>query len=127
MTSAKGDANGRGTRPNEPAAEAAALALARFDDRPPTIAARVHAELRNRVVRLELPPGAPLTLKAVIAEHERIVEAIGATDKAKAEEAMDAHLGRVLPSLERLRDLYPDNIEEESAPQGRPRRIRITG
>ncbi len=114
MTNAKGDAIRRGTRPNEPAAEA--VALARFYGRPQTIVARVHAELRNRVVTREtasIDRVRLLTLKfegrfkAVIAEHERNVEAIGANDKAKAEEATDAHLGRALPSLERLRDLYP--------------------
>jgi DNA-binding GntR family transcriptional regulator len=62
--------------------------------------------------------------KIVIAEHERIVGAIGAGDQAKAEAAMDAHLGRVLPSLDRLRALYPDYIEDDGAPQGRPRRAR---
>jgi DNA-binding GntR family transcriptional regulator len=61
--------------------------------------------------------------RTVIAEHQRIVEAIRVNDPALAEKAMDAHLGRVLPSLERLRALYPDYIEEDGAPQGRPRRI----
>ena len=59
--------------------------------------------------------------QTVIAEHQRIVEAIRARDPARAEAAMDVHLGRVLPSLERLRALYPDYIEAERAPS-RPRR-----
>jgi len=60
--------------------------------------------------------------KTVIAEHKRIVEAIRARDSLKAEEMMNSHLSRVLPSLEAIRARYPDYFEDEGGGQARPRR-----
>ena len=50
---------------------------------------------------------------SVIAEHQSVVDAIGAGDADGAEKAMAAHLGRVLPSVEDLGAAHPDYFEAE--------------
>jgi GntR family transcriptional regulator, rspAB operon transcriptional repressor len=58
----------------------------------------------------------------VVAEHQRIVDALRARDPNAAEEAMSTHLSRVLPSLEAIRARHPDYFEDEDAPQSPSRR-----
>jgi DNA-binding GntR family transcriptional regulator len=61
--------------------------------------------------------------ETVIAEHARIVEALREHRPDGAEAAMQAHLGRVAPSLEASRAKYPGYFEDEAAPQVRQRRV----
>ena len=68
---------------------------------------------RVRLLTLQFPG----RFKTVIAEHKRIIEALRARDAAQAEEMMNAHLGRVLPSLEGIRARYPDYFEQDDASQ----------
>ena len=58
----------------------------------------------------------------VVAEHQQIVDAIRAHEPDAAEEAMNAHLSRVLPGLDAIRARHPDYFEDENAPRGPPRR-----
>ncbi len=58
----------------------------------------------------------------VVAEHQQIVDAIRAREPDAAEEAMNAHLSRVLPGLDAIRARHPDYFEDENAPRGPPRR-----
>jgi DNA-binding GntR family transcriptional regulator len=61
--------------------------------------------------------------ETVIAEHARIVKALREHRPDAAEAAMQAHLGRVAPSLEASREMYPGYFEDEAAPQVRQRRV----
>jgi DNA-binding GntR family transcriptional regulator len=55
----------------------------------------------------------------VLEEHGRIVDGIRAGDPDAAEAAMDAHLSRVLPSLDSIRETYPTYFEAHASPRAR--------
>jgi hypothetical protein len=67
------------------------------------------------------PAASPPTIAARI----RFGDARRRRRRSGKEAAMEAPLGRVPPSLERLRALYPDYIEDDGAPQRRRRRARL--
>ena len=71
---------------------------------------------RLRLLTLQVPG----RFEAVLTQHEAIVAGVAARDPVAAEAAMDAHLQRVLPGLDAIRETYPDNFETEAA--ARPRR-----
>jgi DNA-binding GntR family transcriptional regulator len=60
--------------------------------------------------------------ETVIAEHARILKALREHRPDAADAAMQAHLGRVAPSLEASRQKYPGYFEDEAAPPVRQRR-----
>ena len=71
---------------------------------------------RLRLLTLQVPG----RFKAVLTQHEDIVAGVAAHDPAAAEAAMLAHLQRVLPGLDAIREKHPDYFETEVA--ARPRR-----
>ena len=71
---------------------------------------------RLRLLTLQVPG----RFEAVLTQHEAIVAGVAARDPVAAEAAMDAHLQRVLPGLDAIRETYPDYFETEAA--ARPRR-----
>ncbi|MGB3387576.1 MAG: GntR family transcriptional regulator [Pseudaminobacter sp.] len=60
----------------------------------------------DRARRLTLP--ALGRMEHVIGEHQIIRDAIASHDVKAAAEAMEIHLGAVIPDVEELRDTYPD-------------------
>ncbi|OYW31313.1 MAG: hypothetical protein B7Z45_10500 [Azorhizobium sp. 12-66-6] len=53
---------------------------------------------------------------SVMAEHSAIIDAIAQGDVAGAEAAMQAHLGRVVPSVDELAAAHPDFFQEAPPP-----------
>ncbi|QTL06148.1 GntR family transcriptional regulator [Aquabacter sp. L1I39] len=53
---------------------------------------------------------------SVMAEHAAIIAAIAKGDADAAEAAMQAHLGRVVPSVDELASAHPDYFEPSGAP-----------
>lgn len=68
----------------------------------------------DRCRLLTLP--SPQRRASVMAEHQAVLEAIGAGDADAAEKAMAAHLGRVIPSVEDLCRAHPDYFEADFFP-----------
>lgn len=85
------------------------------------VAERSRAHL-NRVRRLSLPE--PEVIRGLVAEHAEIAAALGARDLPRAEDAMRAHLGRVLAHLPTLVEKQPHFFVDAEHAAVRPRRAR---